>query len=57
MKTNKDFDCVEMMRSIREQIDETIKDMNNSEIIEYFSSNNEEFEKENLFKQEYKDVA
>ena len=57
MKTNKEFDCVEMMRDIRNQIDEKIKDMTNSEIIEFINIDNKEFEKKYINKQEFREVA
>jgi len=46
MKTTKDFDCVKMMREIREKISEEIIKMDNSQILDYFRIKSEEFEKE-----------
>ncbi len=38
MKTNKDFDCVKMMRDIRDKIDSDIKNMNAKQLLDYFNN-------------------
>jgi hypothetical protein len=45
MKTNKDFDCVKMMRDIRDKINSEIINLDSEQIIEYFRKKSEEFEK------------
>jgi hypothetical protein len=45
MKTDKDFDCVKMMRDIRDEINTEIINMDPSQIIEYFHKKSEEFER------------
>jgi len=48
MKTknnSKDFDCVKMMRDIREQISAEIANMTPEQIIEYIRKGNREYEK------------
>lgn len=44
MKTTKDFDCVKMMRDIRDKVNEEIIKMDSAQIIEYFRKKSEEFE-------------
>ena len=44
MKTTKDFDCVKMMRDIRDKIDAEIVDMDSDQIMEYFRKKSEEYE-------------
>ena len=44
MKTTKDFDCVKMMRDIRDKVNTEIIKMDSSEIIEYFRKKSEEYE-------------
>jgi len=44
MKTNKDFDCVKMMREIRDKINSEIINMNSAQIIEYFRLKSSEYE-------------
>jgi hypothetical protein len=44
MKTNKDVDCVKMMRDIRDKISLEIINMDSVQIIEYFRKKSEEFE-------------
>jgi hypothetical protein len=44
METNKDFDCVKMMRDIRDKISSEIMNMDSSQIIEYFRIRSEEYE-------------
>jgi hypothetical protein len=44
MKTNKEFDCVKMMRDIRDKINSEIINMDNAQIIEYFRKKSEEYE-------------
>jgi hypothetical protein len=44
MKTNKEFDCVKMMRDIRDKINSEIINMDKAEIIEYFRKKSEEYE-------------
>lgn len=45
MKTNKDFDCVKMMRDIREKVNSEIVKMDSAQIVEYFRIKSAEFEK------------
>jgi hypothetical protein len=45
MKTNKDFDCVKMMRDIRDKIDTELEGMNTQQVLEYFRKNSQKFEK------------
>jgi hypothetical protein len=45
MKTNKDFDCVKMMRDIRDKVNSEIVKMDSAQIIEYFRNKSSEFEK------------
>lgn len=45
MKTNKDFDCVKMMRDIRDKIDAELEGMNTQQVLEYFRKNSQKFEK------------
>jgi hypothetical protein len=45
MKTTKDFDCVQMMRDIRDQVDSEITHMDSTQLIEYFRKKAEEFER------------
>jgi hypothetical protein len=44
MKTIEDFDCVKMMRDIRDKVDADIVKMELAQIIEYFRKKSEEFE-------------
>ena len=44
MKTTKDFDCVKMMRDIRDKLNSEIIKMNSAQIIEYFKKKSEEYE-------------
>ena len=44
MKTTKDFDCVKMMRDIRDKINTEIVKMDSAQIIEYFRKKSEEYE-------------
>ena len=44
MKTTKDFDCVKMMRDIRDKVNSEIIKMDSTQIIEYFRKKSEEFE-------------
>jgi len=44
MKTTKDFDCVKMMRDIRDKLNSEIIKMNSTQIIEYFRKKSEEYE-------------
>jgi len=45
MKTNKEFDCVKMMRDIRDKINKEIINMDSVQIIEYFRKKSVEFER------------
>ena len=45
MKTNKDFDCVKMMRDIRDKINSEIIEMDSAEILEYFRKKSNEYQK------------
>ena len=44
MKTTKDFDCVKMMRDIRDKVNVEIVKMDSAQIIEFFRKKSEEFE-------------
>jgi hypothetical protein len=44
MKTTKDFDCVKMMRDIRDKVNSEIVKMDSAQIIEYFRKKSEEYE-------------
>ncbi len=44
MKTTKDFDCVKMMRDIRDKVNTEIVKMDSTQIIEYFRIKSEEYE-------------
>jgi hypothetical protein len=44
MKTEKDFDCVKMMRDIRDKITAEIILMDTKQVLEYFRLKAEEFE-------------
>ncbi len=44
MKTTKDFDCVKMMRDIRDKVNTEIVKMDSAQIIEYFHKKSEEYE-------------
>jgi hypothetical protein len=44
MKTKKDFDCVKMMRDIRDKISLEIANMTTEQLKEYFRKRREEFE-------------
>jgi hypothetical protein len=45
MKTTKDFDCVKMMRDIRDKVNAEIIKMDSAQIIEYFRKKSEEYER------------
>jgi hypothetical protein len=45
MKTDKKFDCVKMMRDIRDKISNDIKDMNPAQIMEYIKKGRNDYEK------------
>jgi hypothetical protein len=44
MKTTKDFDCVKMMRDIRDKVDNEIIKMDAAQIVEYFREKSKEYE-------------
>ena len=44
MKTTKDFDCVEMMRDIRDKVNKEIIKMDSAQLIEYFRKKSEDYE-------------
>jgi hypothetical protein len=44
MKTTKDYDCVKMMRDIRDKVNSEIVKMDTTQIVEYFRKKSEEFE-------------
>lgn len=44
MKTTKDFDCVKMMRDIRDKVNDEIVKMDSAQIVEYFRKKSEEYE-------------
>ena len=41
---DKDFDCVKMMRDIRDKVNTEIVKMDSAQIIEYFRNKSEEYE-------------
>jgi len=43
MKTIKDFDCVKMMRDIRDKVDSEIVKMDFAQIIAYFRKKSDEY--------------
>ena len=43
MKKTKDFDCVKMMRAIRDKVNTDIVTMDSAQIIEYFNKKSEEY--------------
>jgi hypothetical protein len=45
MKTEKKFDCVKMMREIRDKISADIKEMNTEQILEYIKKGRADYEK------------
>jgi len=44
MKTNKKFDCVKMMREIRNEVDAEISKMSPKQILEYLKQGRTEYE-------------
>ncbi len=44
MKTTKDFDCVKMMRDIRDKMNSEIVKMDSAQIIEYFRKKSQEYQ-------------
>ena len=44
MKTDKEFDCVQMQRSIRNKISSDIEKMSNDKILEYIRKGSKAFE-------------
>ena len=45
MTTTKDFDCVKMMRDIRDKVNSEIIKMDSAQIIEYFRKKSKEYER------------
>jgi len=45
MKTPKDYDCVKMMRDIRDKVNAEIVQLDSAQIVEYFRKKSEEFER------------
>jgi hypothetical protein len=45
MKTEKKFDCVKMMRDIRDKVNADIKNMSSEQILEYIKKGRADFEK------------
>jgi hypothetical protein len=45
MKTTKDFDCVRMMRDIRDRVNSEIIEMDTVQVIVYFRKKSVEYEK------------
>ena len=45
MKISKEFDCVKMMRDIRDKVNSEIINMDTAQILEYFRKKSEEYEK------------
>lgn len=44
MKTTEDFDCVKMMRDIRDKVNTEIVKMDSAQVIAYFRKKSEEYE-------------
>ncbi len=44
MKTDKKFDCVKMMRDIRNKVSSDIKDMNSEQILDYIKKGRNDYE-------------
>ena len=45
MKTDKEFDCVKMMRDIRDKVNADIKNMNSDQILDYIKKGRTDYEK------------
>jgi len=45
MKTDKKFDCVKMMRDIRDKVNADIKNMNSDQILDYIKKGRTDYEK------------
>ena len=45
MKTEKEFDCVKMMRDIRDKVNADIEDMSPEQILEYIKKGRRDYEK------------
>lgn len=45
MKTNKKFDCVKMMRDIRDKVGADIKGMSSEQILDYIKKGQSDYEK------------
>jgi hypothetical protein len=45
MKTDKKFDCVKMMRDIRNKVSADIKDMSSDQILDYIKCGRNDYEK------------
>lgn len=45
MKTEKKFDCVKMMRDIRDKVNADIKNMSSEQILEYIKKGRADYEK------------
>ena len=45
MRTDKKFDCVKMMRDIRDKVNSDIKNMNSDQILEYIKKGRKDFDK------------
>ena len=45
MKTDKKFDCVKMMRDIRDKVSADIKDMSSDQILDYIKGGRNDYEK------------
>ena len=45
MKTDKKFDCVKMMRDIRDKVNADIKNMSPEQILDYIKKGREDYEK------------
>ena len=44
MKTDKKFDCVKMMRDIRDKVSSDIKDMSSEQILDYIKKGRNDYE-------------
>ena len=49
MKTNKDFDCVKMMRDIRDKIDAELVGMSKQQVLEYFRKKSADYEQKHQY--------
>ena len=55
MKTPKDFDCVKMMRDIRDKIDKDISNMSAEQMLEYIKKGSIEEKKKSIIPEKKSD--